>query len=63
MNIHSKVKEAIKKNNSKVTIYKNHRIKEVIFYLEDYVCVYFWKKRFPQVHKEKLSPRGDGISK
>ena len=61
MNIHSKVKEAIEKNNSKMDIQKNQGRKEVIFNPNDWVWEHFQKERFlPQVRKEKLRPKGNG---
>ena len=60
INLHAKVKESIEMNNSKVSIQKNQRRKEVIFKPDYWVWVHFRKERFPQVRKGKLSPRGDG---
>lgn len=60
MKIHTKIKEAREKNNSKVALRQNHAKRTIIFQPNDWIWVHFRKERFQQLRKGKFGPRGDG---
>lgn len=63
LKIHSKVKETLEKNNSKLVHQNNHGIKKVVLRPGDWLWVFFQKERFLHDRKENLSPRGDDLFK
>ena len=58
--IHEKTKEAIEKRSKYYAEWANKHRKKVTFESGDLVWIHLRKDRFPEKHKSKLMPRGDG---
>jgi len=58
--IHQNTKEAIEKSSKYYAEWANKHCKKVTFEPGDLVWVHLRKDRFPEKHKSKLMPRGDG---
>ena len=59
-NIHEDARHNIERRTETYAKHANRGRREVVFEPDDWVWLYMRKDRFPEHHKSKLLPRGDG---